>query len=227
VYRNPGDAEGHIAIVRLRDGWFWLIPLAGGKTSVGMVRMLDDLKQFGGTVEEWFAKTVAESTELSRRMKAAQQVGEFSKTSDYSYRYRQVAVDRALLVGDAGGFIDPIFSSGVNIATKTGKWATDLILRADAQRRPLTAGEQRRYTREVHGFMDIYRDMILMYYDNNAFEVFMHPRSRFGLVETVTSILAGNRPRSFGVWWRLKLFHLACATNRHLRIVPPLDYTET
>src|SRR5579859_4384076 len=87
VYRNPGDAEGHITIVRLQDGWFWLIPLAGGKTSVGMVRMLDGLKQFGGSVEEWFAKTVAGSSELSRRMADAQQIGEFYKTSDYSYRY--------------------------------------------------------------------------------------------------------------------------------------------
>src|SRR5258706_13751841 len=68
VFRNPGDAEGHITIVRLGDGWFWLIPLAGGKTSVGMVRMLNDLKQFGGTVEEWFAETNTESSELSPRM---------------------------------------------------------------------------------------------------------------------------------------------------------------
>ena len=227
VYRNPGDAAGHITIVRLKDGWFWLIPLAAGKTSVGMVRMFDDLKQFGGSVEEWFAKTVAESSELTRRMKDAQQVGEFHKTSDYSYRYTELASDRAILVGDAGGFIDPIFSSGVHIATKSAKWATELILRADAQRRALTGSERRHYTREVHRFMDIYRDMILMYYDNRAFEVFMHPRNRFGVVQTVNSILAGNMHRSFSMWWRVKAFQLICAIHRRVPIVPRLDYTES
>jgi flavin-dependent dehydrogenase len=191
------------------------------------VRMLDDLKQFGGSVEEWFAKTVAESSELSRRMKDAQQVGEFYKTSDYSYRYGQLATDRAILIGDAGGFIDPIFSSGVHIATKSGQWASELILRADTQKRSLTTGEQRHYTREMHRFMDIYRDMILMYYDNRAFEVFMHPQNRFGIVQTVNSILAGSIRRSFSMWWRVKLFRLVCAINRRVRIVPQLDYTES
>ena len=51
VYRNPGNAEGNITIVRLEDGWFWLIPLAEGKMSVGMVRTLDDLKRFGETAK--------------------------------------------------------------------------------------------------------------------------------------------------------------------------------
>lgn len=226
VYRNPGDAEGHITIVRLNSGWFWLIPLAGGKTSVGMVRMLDDLKQFGGSVEEWFAKTVAESSELTRRMNGAGQIGEFYKTSDYSYRYAQLASDRAILIGDAGGFIDPIFSSGVHIATKSAQLATQLILHADAQQRSLTAGEQRHYTRQVHRFMDIYREMILMYYDNRAFEVFMNPQNRFRMVQTVNSILAGNMRRSFDMWWRVKIFRLICAVHRRVSIVPRLDYSE-
>jgi flavin-dependent dehydrogenase len=227
VYRNPGEAEGHITIVRLKDGWFWLIPLAGGKTSVGMVRMLEDLKRFGGSVEDWFARTVTESRELSRRMKDAGQIGEFYKTSDYSYRYAQLATDRAILIGDAGGFIDPIFSSGVHIATKSAQMAADLILRADTERRTLTAGEQRQYARDVHRFMDIYRDMILMYYDNRAFEVFMHPQNRFRMVQTVNSVLAGNMRRSFNMWWRVKLFQLVCAIHRRVPIVPQLDYSET
>jgi flavin-dependent dehydrogenase len=227
VYRNPGDAEGHITIVRLNDGWFWLIPLAGGTTSVGMVRMLDDWKRFGGSVEDWFAKTVAESSELSRRMNGARQVGQFYKTSDYSYRYAQLATDRAILIGDAGGFIDPIFSSGVHIATKSAQMATELILQADAQRRPLLVAEQRRYARDMHRFMDIYRDMILMYYDNRAFEVFMHPQNRFRMVQTVNSILAGNMQRSVDMWWRVKIFQLVCAIHRRVPIVPRLDYSES
>src|SRR5207247_7391732 len=101
-----------------------------------------------------FARTVAESKELSRRMEGAQQVSELYISSDYSYRYARLATDRAILVGDAGGFIDPIFSSGVHIATTSAQMATELVLRADACRRALSAGEQQRYTRQVHRFMD-------------------------------------------------------------------------
>lgn len=227
VYRNPGDAEGHITIVRLKDGWFWLIPLAGGKTSIGMVRMLADLKQFGGSVEDWFARTIAESSELSRRMNGAQQIGEFYKTSDYSYRYARLATDRAILIGDAGGFIDPIFSSGVHIATKSAQMATQMIRHADSRGRGLVMSQQRCYTHDVHRFMDIYRKMILMYYDNRAFEVFMNPQSRFRMVQTVNSLLAGNTRRSFDMWWRVKAFQLVCAIHRHVPIVPQLDYSET
>ena len=226
VYRNPGDAEGHITIVRIEDGWFWLIPLAGGKMSVGMVRTLDDLKRFGGTVEEWFAKTVASSSELTRRMSGAEPLGPFYKTSDYSYHHEQLATDRAVLVGDAAGFIDPIFSSGVHIATKSAQLAAQLIRRADETRRGLTASEQRRYSRAVHRYMDVYREMILMYYDNRSFEVLMHPRGRFGMVPAVNSILAGNFHRTFNVWWRVRLFHLVCAIHRRVPIVPPLDYSK-
>jgi flavin-dependent dehydrogenase len=226
VYRNPGDAEGHITIVRLKDGWFWLIPLAGGKMSVGMVRTLDELKRFGGAVEDWFAKTVASSSELTRRMDGAERIGEFYKTGDYSYHHEQLATDRAIMVGDAAGFIDPIFSSGVHIATKSAQLATQLILHADQRGRGLTVAEQRHYSRDIHRYMEVYREMIEMYYDDSAFEVLMHPKGRFGLVPAVNSILAGNFHPSFRMWWRVKLFHLICAIHRRVPIVPRLDYTE-
>jgi flavin-dependent dehydrogenase len=227
VYRNPGDAEGHITIVRLKDGWFWLIPLSGGKTSVGMVRVLDDFKRVNGPVEEWFAETIASSSEVSRRMKGAQPVSEFYRTSDYSYRYAQLATDRAVLIGDAGGFIDPIFSSGVHIATQSARMAARLIGMADAQQRGLTTAEQRRYGRDVRRVLDVYRGLIRMYYDDRAFEVFMNPQPRLGMVQAVNSVLAGNTRRSFDLWWRLKAFQLVCAIHRRVPIAPELDYTET
>jgi flavin-dependent dehydrogenase len=226
VYRNPGNAAGNITIVRLKDGWFWLIPLAEGKTSVGMVRTLEDLKQFGKSAEEWFAKTVESSRELTRRMKDAERVSEFYKTGDYSYHYEQMAVDHALMVGDAAGFIDPIFSSGVHIATKSGQIAASLIQRADAGKRGLTTREQRWYSHHVHRCMDVYRQMISMYYSNQSFEVLMHPHGPFGVVPAVTSILAGNFHPSFGMWWRVKLFRMICAIHCRVPIVPRLDYSD-
>src|ERR1043166_1706304 len=96
VFRNDGEAAGHITIVRLEDGWFWTIPLDAEKTSVGMVRMLDDLKRTGGDVEKWFERPVAASTDLSNRMQHATRVSQYYTTSDYTYRYETLAMPRAL-----------------------------------------------------------------------------------------------------------------------------------
>jgi flavin-dependent dehydrogenase len=195
--------------------------------SVGMVRTLEDLKCFGGTVEDWFTNTIDASRELTQRMKGALQISPFYRTSDYSYHHEQLATDRALLVGDAAGFIDPIFSSGVHVATKSAQMGARLVSTAHEQNRGLTLREQRDYSKDVHRYMDVYRQMVSMYYDNRAFEVLMYPYSGFGMVEAVNSVLAGNFHRMFNVWWRLKLFHFVCAIHRRVPIVPRLDYSDT
>lgn len=226
VERHDGEAAGHIAIVRLHDGWFWFIPLAGDRTSVGMVRLLDDFKRDGGTMEEWFERTVASNTEPRRRMQHARRVGPLHTTSDYSYRYAQLATSRVLMCGDAGGFVDPIFSSGVYLATRSAQVAANRVFVADAAGRALTDREQGAYTRELHRLMDLYLQMIQMYYDDRGFEVFMQPNDKLGLVRTVNSLLAGNTSRSFSMWWRVQAFYLLCRLNRWRRIVPALDFRD-
>lgn len=225
VYRNCGDAAGHISIVRLKDGWFWFIPLDAEKTSVGMVRSIEDLKQCGGDVEEWFAQTVAGSTDLRMRMEGATRVGELMTTKDYTYWYESLATPRALMVGDAGGFIDPIFSSGVFIALKSAQEAARAILHAGD--RGLTGGECRRYTAKAHRMMNVYFKLILAFYDNDAFEVFMNPVDRFGMIRTITGILAGNTENTFGLWWRMQFFYTVCRLQRRFALVPRLDFAET
>jgi flavin-dependent dehydrogenase len=225
-YRNDGDAAGHISIIRLKNGWFWLIPLDADRTSVGMVGSLEDLKPFGTDVARWFERAVNESTEVFNRMQRAQRLGPFYTTSDYSYRYKVLAGDRFLLIGDAGGFIDPIFSSGVFIASRSGELAADAVLRADAAGRALSRREQKRHTRRLHRMMHIYQRMIHVYYDDRAFEVFMHPQSRFGVVQSVNSMLAGNTNRNFNMLWRVAVFHLICRLQRRLPIAPRLDFTD-
>jgi flavin-dependent dehydrogenase len=226
VSRNEGAAGGHICIVRLKDGWFWFIPIDAEKTSVGMVRTLDDMKEGGSDVSEWFARTVADSTDCRQRMEDATRVSQFYVTSDYTYRFTSLATERALLVGDAGGFIDPIFSSGVYIATRSGQEAARYILRAHAKGRALTSREQQRYTATVHRMMNIYLELIQAFYDNDAFEVFMSPGSRLNLLRTIASVLAGNTGRSFGMWWRMRFFYLVCHLQKSFPLVPRLNFAD-
>ena len=226
VFRNEGEAAGHITITRLKDGWFWFIPLDAQKTSVGMVRTLDDLKQSGGEVSQWFERTVAGSTDLSNRIQNATRVSQFYTTSDYTYRYETLAMPRALMVGDAGGFIDPIFSSGVFVALRSAQVAVETLLRADATGRGLAARGQRRYTDAVHRMMDVYLQLITMFYDNVAFEVFMHPVNRFNMLRTIASVLGGSTERSFGMWWRMQSFYLICRIQRRFPLVPRVDFAD-
>ncbi len=221
VARNAGEAAGHITIVRLEDGWFWFIPLDAEKTSVGMVRALGDNRD----VQSWFEQTVAGSRDLRARLAGAQRVSELMTTSDYTYRYDSLALPRAVMVGDAGGFIDPIFSSGVFLALASAQLASEMILRAGD--RALTAAERRRYSREVHRMMDVYFKLIVAFYDNAAFEVFMNPVNRFDLLRTITSILAGNTEGGFARWWRMQLFYAICRLQRRFRVVPRLDFADS
>ncbi len=224
VFRNEGEAAGHIVITRLKDGWFWFIPITAEKTSVGMVRTLEDLRQTGGTATEWFERTVADSTDLSRRMKQATRVSDLYTTSDYTYRYETLASERTLMVGDAGGFLDPIFSSGVYIAVRSAQEAVEFVLRADARGNGLTAGEQRRYTAAIHRMMNVYLQLIQSFYDNQSFSVFMHPAERFNMLGAITSVLGGCTERSFGTWWRMQFFYLVCRIQRRFPVVTPLDF---
>jgi flavin-dependent dehydrogenase len=241
VRRNEGEAAGHVTIVRLEDGWFWLIPLDSEKTSVGMVRTLQRGKPSptGETLdrrasetsshlglEEWFERTVDGSTELQSWMSGAKRVTPFFTTSDYSYRFRELTRERALLVGDAGGFVDPIFSSGVFIALRSAQLAVETILKADAASRALTPGEQRRYTREVQRIMNMYFDLIARFYENHSFEVLIQPRDNFQFIQSIATVLAGNTERSFKVWWRMKLFYLVCRVQKYLPVVGPVDFRE-
>jgi len=223
VFRYDGEAAGHIVLVRLAGGgWCWFIPFAGVKTSVGLVMSREQFQQLGGDAAAVFAQVVAEAPELSYRLRDARRVGELRVTGDYTYGYEQLAFPRALLVGDAGTFIDPIFSSGVFLALHSAANAARLIVAAGDG--PLSARAQRGYTRELHRLRDIYLRMIRAYYDNDSFAVFMQPTKRLKLVQTVNGILAGYSGRRFGMWWRLELFHLICRLQHRVRLAPPLDF---
>ena len=90
----------------------------------------------------------------------------------------------------------------------------------------MAAREQRRYTDAVHRMMDVYLQLITMFYDNVAFEVFMHPVNRFNMLRTIASVLGGSTERSFGMWWRMQSFYLICRIQRRFPLVPRVDFAD-
>ncbi|MDD5201445.1 MAG: NAD(P)/FAD-dependent oxidoreductase, partial [Terrimicrobiaceae bacterium] len=200
VVRNAPPADGHITVVRLDFGWCWIIPLDAEKTSVGLVQTLDRFRATGLKPAECFEQTVAATPELRARLGGAVRVNDYCFAGDYTYRYLQNAGPRWLLIGDAAGFIDPIFSSGVMLAIKSGYLAASEVLAADRAGTPLSPRARRRYTRKVGRMCKVFLNMIKMFYDNHAFEVFMTPSPEKSVEWAVNNLVAGNTD----LGWRLR-----------------------
>ncbi len=222
VRRNEGKWAGNITIVRRKGGWFWIIPLRNGITSVGLVQMLSEFKASGLKPEEFFLSAVESSAEMVFRMKSAAPLGEWHVTSDYTFRHRVMSGSRWILVGDAAGFIDPIFSSGVRVAMQSGHDAAQLLVGADGAGRGLSWWERRRYQQSFEQMTGTFLRMIRMFYDDRGFEVFLNPTRFLGLQQAVVDIVGGNGHPSWSVRCRQHVFFTFCRLQRWFRIVPPL-----
>jgi flavin-dependent dehydrogenase len=113
-----------------KDAWFWYIPLSDGTVSVGLVGDNDFLLKRKASPEKTFLEEVKNCPGLRRRIESATSTGKYHVAKEFSYTTRQQAGDGWVLVGDAGGFIDPIYSSGVFLALKSGVMAGEAICSA-------------------------------------------------------------------------------------------------
>jgi len=226
VKRNEAPAEGHITVVRLDFGWFWMIPLDAEKTSVGLVQTLEHFRETGLKPGECFEKVVASTKELQHRMGQAVRVSEYSFAGDYTFRYLQNAGPRWLLIGDAAGFIDPIFSTGVMLAIKSGYLAATQALAADRAGTALSARAQRSYTRRVGQMSKVFLRMIKMFYDRHAFEVFMSPDPEVNTERAVSHVVAGNTNLTWRLNMRIWYFYAVCAIQKYLPLAPRLELAD-
>jgi flavin-dependent dehydrogenase len=226
VKRAEGRAAGHTVVVRLEGGWFWLIPIDGERTSVGLVTTLEAMRRAKLSPEQLFRRAVADSAKLRELFGEAQPTMGFHVTSDYTYFRRELAQEHLLLVGDAAGFFDPIFSSGAYMSMWSAKLAMELVGRADAAQRGLTARERQGYTRAIKRHAGVFRRLIDTFYDNKRFAVFMCDPVPWNMMPGLTSIVAGHAHLTWPLWWRFKLFLLICRLQQYFQIAPALDYRQ-
>lgn len=223
VMRNSGKAEGHITIVRLFDSWFWFIPLANNRASVGLVVPSERAAVAGSKgIDEMFREAVENSPEATDRLATAKPVTPLSVTGDYSWRFSSFATQRVLLIGDAAGFIDPVFSSGVTLALKSGMLASELVASADALGRSLSLSEQAGYTRKVVRWMNQYAKVIRMFYSTAGFEVFMNPSPFLGIPKSIGRLVGGDTMLGTLDRMRLAVFRLICRTQNILQFAPSI-----
>ena len=223
VLRNGGKAEGHITIARIKGGWFWLIPLANNKTSVGLVIPSSELRDHGKKdLEEIFAQALQAAPEVADRMRHSNQLGQLKATGDYSWKFPTFAKRRIILTGDAAGFIDPIFSSGVMIALKSGIQAAALISRAKKEGRGLSRWDRFIYTFQVSRWMHQYAQIIKVFYDRAGFEVFMNPSPFLQIPLSIARLVGGETKLNSFDKLRLLAFQWICRFQKIIPIAPSI-----
>lgn len=187
VRRDEGVDEGATIILhtKSKEAWFWYIPLANNTVSIGCVSDRDYLLKGRGTKEEVFAEEVANCAEIQDRLADAAQCGELQALREFSYSTTQKAGDGWVLVGDAYGFIDPIYSSGVYFALKSGEMAADVII--DGYKRDdLSAAHLCSWCEEFESGTRWVRKLVNAFYTNEfSFGQFMkqHPNHRGNLTD--------------------------------------------
>ena len=190
--RNPGKAAGNIAIFWFEHGWFWLIPLADGATSVGAVTWPYYLKTRNKkSLEQFFRDTIALCAPLGRRLQHAQLCSPVEATGNYSYVCDRTHGSNYLLLGDAYTFIDPVFSSGVMLAMHSafvGADTVDTCLRHPQR----AAASLKQFDHAMRLGPKAFSWFIYRVTNPTMRNMFMQPRNIFRVKEALLSVLAGD-----------------------------------
>jgi flavin-dependent dehydrogenase len=221
---RPGKDFGNISIYSFPHGWMWMIPLPDGVMSVGAVCRPDYLKQRRGRTHEFLYETLKLNAALWKRMEKAELIGgEVRVTGNYSYEATRIGGPGWMLVGDAFVFLDPVFSSGVYLATSGAEQTVALVdeVLAHPERE---ARLQRKLERRLRGGMKRFAFFIYRFNSPVMQHLFQNPRNDWQIEQGVISMLAGDLFDSWKVRLRLYLFRTIYAVYaiRHW----PLWYKE-
>jgi flavin-dependent dehydrogenase len=164
--RDAGLDEGSTTVAYLEGkGWFWHIPLQNDIVSSGIVAERDYLFRDTNDPRAIFEREVKNNPWIEDHLSPGKQFGEYWVTGEYSYRGEQCATDGLVLVGDAFAFLDPVFSSGVFLALKSGELAADAVDAALATPGPVPAGAFADYGNRICEGVEIMRKIVYAFYD--------------------------------------------------------------
>jgi len=214
--RGEGIDEGATTVAYIPEkGWFWHIPMHGNRISLGVVGdrkylYRDGLKDPLAILE----REIGCNKWVEEVMRGAEQFGETWITGDYSYRSAHSATDGLVLTGDAFGFLDPVFSSGVFLALTSGEMAADAAHQA-LEDKDFSAQRFEAYTDQFQHGIEAMRKLVYAFYTEGfSFGKLLkkHPHLRSDL----TDCLIGNMSTDFG-----PLFE---ATAEFVEVPEPLPY---
>ena len=170
------------------DVWFWTIPFSKGRCSLGVVAAQDFLARYEGTEMQRLRAIVGEDPGLSTLLKDAEWDTPARQIVGYSANVKSLWGKGFALLGNAGEFLDPVFSSGVTIAFKSASLATQCLARE-------FAGEavdwQADYAVPLKTGVDTFRAFVDAWYAGGFQKIIFHERHTPDIRRMISAILAG------------------------------------
>ena len=197
-HRDAGIDEGATLILHTekKESWFWSIPLPYDRTSIGVVGELDYLLQnrrdANGRLDtqQIFTEELEKCPALKGRLEGAKQLFPIQTTKDFSYRASRIAGNQWVLVGDAFGFLDPVYSTGLFLALKSGEMAADAIIEA-FEKNDFSEAQLGSFGPAFVDGMEAFRKLVYAFYTKEfSFARFLsqYPEHQGGIVD----ILSGD-----------------------------------
>jgi len=170
------------------DVWFWTIPFAGGRCSLGVVAETSFLDRYEGSATERLQAIVAEEPSLQALLADAKWDTPARQIVGYSANVEKLWGQGYALLGNAGEFLDPVFSSGVTIAFKSASLATAALQRQFAGE---TVDWQADYGAPLRKGVDTFRAFVESWYAGGFQKIIFHENQQPEIKRMIAAILAG------------------------------------
>jgi flavin-dependent dehydrogenase len=219
VPRLEGQRPDDIRLVARTDaGWFWLIPISKELTSVGVVLPKTLYQSLAhDSPEELLNRTICDTPIIADLMRDARREWPVRVEKDFSYSASTYAGDRWVLAGDAGSFLDPVFSTGVSIAMESGIEAAEVLDRARLKN-DFSAARFAAFSRRQHTRFRRFRRFVVGFYTPQFRDIFFSPEPPKLLFRSVATILAGKWDSSLQTRFLNQLFFCFVSVQKHFNL---------
>jgi flavin-dependent dehydrogenase len=221
VPRLEGPRPNDIRLIARSDaGWFWLIPISKELTSVGVVLPVRLYRRLAkDSPEDTLNSAISDTPLVAELMRKARREWPVRVEKDFSYSASAYAGDRWILAGDAGFFLDPVFSTGVSVAMESGIEAAAELHRA-LMRNDFSASSFAAFSRRHRKRFKTFRRFVVGFYTPQFRDIFFSPEPPSLIFRSVVTILAGRWNAS--LWTRLlnQLFFSAVSIQKRFNITP-------
>ena len=223
VPRLEGPRPDDIRLIARSDaGWFWIIPISKELTSVGVVLPKALYRRLAnGSSEETLNKAIADTPSVAGLMRQARREWPVRVEKDFWYSASTYAGDRWILAGDAGSFLDPVFSTGVSIAMESGIEAAAELHRALA-RNDFSASSFAAFSRRQRKRFESFRRFVVGFYTPQFRDLFFSPQPPRLIFRAVVTILAGKWNASLWTRFLNQLFFGMISIQKRFTITRPL-----
>jgi len=223
IPRLEGPRPDDIRLIARNDaGWFWLIPISKELTSVGVVLPKALYRRLANcSLEETINNTIADTPIVAELMREARREWPVRVEKDFSYSASAYAGDRWILAGDAGSFLDPVFSTGVSIAMESGIEAAAELHRA-LPRNDFSAASFAAFSRRQRKRFETFRRFVVGFYTPQFRDVFFSPEPPTLIFRSVATMLAGKWNASLWTRFLNQLFFGMISIQKHFKITRPV-----